>query len=336
VIGVTMNTWTDDIPEEIQQNQHSGCCSIGAVEDARAVANKLGIPFYVMNFQGRFAGTVIDYFIDEYSRGRTPNPCIACNRYVKFSAFLEKAKQLGCDRIATGHYAVIGSDPLYPGRQLLGKSADARKDQTYVLSNLTQEALSRTLFPVGGMDKRTEVRELARTYGLVTAEKPDSQEICFISDNDYGRFMKERAPESVVPGPIMNLRGEVIGVHQGLPLYTVGQRKGLGLTTTEPVYVIALETERNALIVGEDEETYSSALLASDLNWIALEGLQAPIRCTAKIRRMAPEAACTVIPTESGIRVEFDEPQRAVTPGQAVVLYQENWVLGGATIDKAL
>lgn len=336
VIGVTMNTWTDDIPEAIQQNQHSGCCSIGAVEDARSVANLLGIPFYVMNFQGKFAGTVIDYFVEEYSRGRTPNPCIACNRYVKFSAFLDKAKQLGCDRIATGHYAQIGLDPRYPGRQLLGKSADSRKDQTYVLHNLTQEALARTLFPIGGMVKATQVRELARKYGLITAEKPDSQEICFVYDNDYGRFMQERAPESVVPGPILNPRGEVIGQHQGLPLYTVGQRKGLGLTTTEPVYVIALDVERNALIVGEDKETYSPALLASDLNWIALTGIQEPIRATAKIRRMAPEAPCTVYPTAEGIRIEFDEPQRAVTPGQAVVLYDGQWVLGGATIDKAL
>jgi tRNA-specific 2-thiouridylase len=336
VIGVTMNTWTDDIPEEIQMNQHSGCCSIGAVEDARAVANKLGIPYYVMNFQGKFAATVIDYFIEEYSRGRTPNPCIACNRYVKFDAFLAKARQLNCDYVATGHYAVIGQDAKYPGRQLLGKSADARKDQTYVLHNLTQYALAHTLFPVGGMEK-PQVRELARKYGLLTAEKPDSQEICFVWDNDYGRFVKERAPEAVVPGPILNTKGEVIGQHQGLPLYTVGQRKGLGLTTTEPVYVVALDPERNALIVGEDKETYSTGLLASDLNWIALEGLTGPIRCTAKIRRMAAEAACTVYPEADGsIRILFDEPQRAVTPGQSVVLYDGTWVLGGGTIDKAL
>lgn len=336
VIGVTMNTWTDDIPEEIQQNEHSGCCSLAAVEDARAVANKLGIPFYVMNFQGHFSATVIDYFIEEYTRGRTPNPCIACNRYVKFSAFLQKARQLECDYVATGHYAIIGHDDRYPGRYLLGKSTDARKDQTYVLQNLTQDALAHTLFPVGGMEK-PQVRELGRKYGLLTADKPDSQEICFVYDNDYGRFLQERVPEAIKPGPMLNTRGEVIGEHQGLPLYTVGQRKGLGLTTPQPMYVVALDPERNAVIVGEDKETYQGSLLASDMNWIALTGLSEPLRCTAKIRRMAPEAPCTVYPEPNGaIRVVFDEPQRAITPGQAVVLYDGNWVLGGGTIDKAL
>jgi len=336
VIGVTMNTWTDDIPEEIQMNQHSGCCSLAAVEDARAVANRLGIPFYVMNFQGHFAATVIDYFIAEYSRGRTPNPCIACNRYVKFDAFLTKARQLECDYVATGHYAAIGEDPAYPGRRLLGKSTDARKDQTYVLHNLTQDALAHTLFPVGDMEKPA-VRELGRKYGLLTADKPDSQEICFVYDNDYGRFLQERVPESITPGPILNTRGEVIGRHQGLPLYTVGQRKGLGLTTPQPMYVVALDPERNAVIVGEDEETYQGALIASDMNWIAIPELTGgPVRCTAKIRRMAPEAPCTVHALGGGaIRVEFDEPQRAITPGQSVVLYAGRWVLGGGTIDRA-
>ncbi|MDF2627439.1 MAG: tRNA (5-methylaminomethyl-2-thiouridylate)-methyltransferase [Symbiobacteriaceae bacterium] len=336
VIGVTMNTWTDDIPEEIQMNQHSGCCSLAAVEDARAVANRLGVPFYVMNFQGHFAATVIDYFVDEYARGRTPNPCIACNRYVKFDAFLTKARQLECDYVATGHYAVIGRDSeRFPGRVLLGKSDDARKDQTYVLHNLTQDALTHTLFPVGDMEKPA-VRELGRKYGLLTADKPDSQEICFVYDDDYGRFLKERIPEAIKPGPMLNTRGEVIGEHQGLPLYTVGQRKGLGLTTPRPMYVVALDPERNAVIVGEDEATYQGALVASDMNWIALPGLTGPIRCTAKIRRMAAEAACTVHPLDGGaIRVEFDEPQRAITPGQSVVLYEGRWVLGGGTIDKA-
>lgn len=336
VIGVTMNTWTDDIPESIQMNQHSGCCSLAAVEDARAIANKLGMPYYVMNFQGHFAATVIDYFVAEYARGRTPNPCIACNRYVKFSAFLTKARQLECDFVATGHYATIGEDPRYPGRKLLGKSTDARKDQTYVLYNLTQDALRHTLFPVGGYEKPF-VRQMAHKYGLLVADKPDSQEICFVYDNDYVRFLKEREPEAFRPGPILNTKGEVVGHHEGLPGYTVGQRKGLGLTTTNPMYVVAIETERNAVIVGEVDETFQSGLLASDMNWIALTGLTEPIRCNAKIRRMAPEAACTVYPeADGGIRVMFDESQRAITPGQAVVLYQDQWVLGGGTIDKAI
>jgi tRNA-specific 2-thiouridylase len=335
VIGVTMNTWTDDIPEEIQMNQHSGCCSLAAVEDARAIANKLGIPYYVLNFQGHFASTVIDYFVEEYTKGRTPNPCIACNRYVKFSELLTRARQLECDYVATGHYAVIGQDEQFPGRYLLGKSDDARKDQTYVLHNLTQDALAHTLFPVGGMEK-PKVRELARQLGLIVADKPDSQEICFVYDDDYGRFLTERVPEAIKPGPMLNTRGEVIGEHRGLPLYTVGQRKGLGLTTPRPMYVVALDPERNAVIVGEDTETYSPALIASDMNWIAVPGLTEPVRCTAKIRRMAPEAPCTVYPEANGaIRVVFDEPQRAITPGQSVVLYQGQWVLGGGAIDQA-
>ncbi len=336
VIGVTMNTWTDDIPAEIQQNEHSGCCAIGAVEDARAICDKLGIPYYVMNFQGHFAATVIDYFVEEYTKGRTPNPCIACNRYVKFSAFLDKAQQLECDYVATGHYAIIGEDPRFPGRKLLGKSTDARKDQTYVLHNLTQGALAHTIFPIGGMEK-PKVRQLARKFGLVTADKPDSQEICFVYDNDYGRFLEERVPEAIKPGPMLNTRGEVIGEHKGLPHYTVGQRKGLGLTTPMPMYVVALDPERNAVIVGEDPETYAPALIASDMNWIAVPALTEPTRVMAKIRRMAPEAPAMVYPLEGGaIRVVFEEPQRAITPGQSVVLYQDQWVLGGGTIDKAL
>lgn len=331
VIGVTMNTWSE-IPEDVKLNEHSGCCSLAAVEDARKVANTIGIPYYVFNFQGTFKESVIDYFIDEYAHGRTPNPCIACNRYVKFSAFLERALALECDYVATGHYATVGTDPLYPGRALLGKSADMRKDQTYVLYNLTQNQLAHTLFPLGHMTK-PEVREIARKLGLVTADKPDSQEICFVWDNDYGRFLEEQIPEAMVPGPILTTRGERLGQHKGLPHYTVGQRKGLGLAAGKPLYVVDIDMERNALIVGDDDDVFTHGLTCHDLNWIALEGLTGPLECTAKIRSTAREARCTITPLAGGqVHVRFHEPARAVTPGQAVVFYQDQWVLGGGII----
>lgn len=334
VIGVTMNTWTDDIPEEIQMNQHSGCCSIWAVEDARRVAEILGIPYYVFNFQGKFSETVIDYFIREYARGRTPNPCIACNRYVKFSAFLHRARQLGCDYIATGHYARVARDPE-TGRWLLGKARDSWKDQTYVLYNMTQEALSRTLFPLGDWLK-SEVRKKAAELGLPVHDKPDSQEICFVYTGDYKDFLRERCPEALVPGPIVTTRGEVIGTHQGLPLYTVGQRKGLP-AVGRPIYVVELQPETNTLVVGDDTDVLARGLEAADLNWIKIPALTEPVRCTAKIRRMAPEVPCTLEPIgPDRVRVTFDEPVRAVTPGQAVVFYDGEWVLGGGTIERAI
>lgn len=334
VIGVTMNTWTEDIPEEIQMNQHSGCCSIWAVEDARRVAQLLDIPYYVFNFQGKFSETVIDYFVDEYAHGRTPNPCIACNRYVKFAAFLDRARQLNCDYIATGHYARVARDEG-SGRWLLGKARDTRKDQTYVLHNMTQEALSRTLFPLGGWVK-PDVRKKAAALGLPVHDKPDSQEICFVYSGDYKDFLAERIPEAMVPGPIVTARGEVIGTHQGLPLYTVGQRKGLP-AVGRPIYVVELQPETNTLVVGDDTDVLSHGLIAGDLNWIKIAGLTEPLRCTAKIRRMAPEAPCTLEPAgPDRVRVVFDQPVRAVTPGQAVVFYDGEWVLGGGTIDRAL
>lgn len=334
-IGVTMNTWTDDIPEDVQMNRHSGCCSISAVEDARQVADMLGIPYYVFNFQGKFAETVIDYFVDEYARGRTPNPCIACNRYVKFHAFLHRARQLDCDYIATGHYARVGWDDRTQ-RWLLGKARDQSKDQTYVLYNLSQDALAHTIFPLGTWLK-SEVREKARQLGLPVHDKPDSQEICFVLDNDYAGFVAAKAPEAMVPGPILTKAGEVVGTHTGLPQYTVGQRRGLGLATGKPVYVVELDPERNALVVGEDAEVYSDALLASDLNWISVDQLTRPVRVTAKIRHGPREAGCVLTPLSGGqVRVDFDQPQRAITPGQAVVFYQGGWVLGGGTIDRAI
>lgn len=331
VIGVTMNTWTDDIPAEIRMNEHSGCCSLAAVEDARAVAHRLGIPYYVFNFQGPFAATVIDYFVDEYARGRTPNPCIACNRYVKFAAFLQRARELECRYVATGHYARIGPPAAPGGRWRLGKPADRHKDQTYVLYNLSQDALAHTLFPLADYPK-PQVRRLARERGLPVHDKPDSQEICFVYDDDYGRFLQERIPEAIRPGPIVTTGGEVIGTHRGLPLYTVGQRKGLP-AVGRPLYVVALDPQTNTLVVGSDADVQHTLLTADDLNWIGVAHLDGPVACTAKIRRMAPEAPCLVTPLgPEAVRVEFARPQRAPTPGQAIVFYQGDWVLGGGTI----
>ncbi len=331
VIGVTMNTWTDDIPEEIRMNQHSGCCSLAAVEDARRVANGLGISYYVMNFQGKFSETVIDYFIAEYARGRTPNPCIACNRYVKFAALLQRAQELECQYVATGHYARISPPTAPGGRWRLGKPEDARKDQTYVLYNLTQDALAHTLMPLADFPK-SEVRRMALERGLAVHDKPDSQEICFVYDDDYGRFLQERIPEAIRPGPIVTTAGEPIGIHHGLPLYTLGQRKGLP-AVGHPLYVAALDVATNTLVVGTDAEVLHTVLLADDLNWIDVAAPDGPVHARAKIRRMAPESPCLITPAGPDcVRVEFEQPQRAPTPGQAIVFYQGDWVLGGGTI----
>ena len=329
VIGVTMQIWPE-MEEEIELRE-GGCCSVAAVEDARRVANALGIPYYVLNFRENFQEKVIDYFIREYSRGRTPNPCIACNRHVKFETLLRKAMGLGADYIATGHYARIERDPDR-GRYLLKKSLDDTKDQTYALYNLTQEQLARTLMPLGDY-RKTETRRLARDLGLPVADKPDSQEICFVIDNDYKRFMAEKAPEAVEPGPILDTAGHRLGTHEGIPFYTIGQRKGLGLAAGKPLYVVDIDPERNAVVVGDAGEVWSDHLLAEDLNWISIPSLEGPLEVGAKIRYTAREAPTTVTPAGGGkVRVDFVEPQRAVTPGQAVVFYRGDEVVGGGTI----
>lgn len=335
VIGVTMNTWGDVHPDFVL-NEHSGCCSLSAVEDARKVANTLGIPYYVFNFQGHFSDTVVQNFLDEYVAGRTPNPCIQCNRHVKFAAFLDRAKQLDCQYIATGHYAAVGEDAAFPGRKLLGKSADPGKDQTYVLYNLTQEALARSLFPVGHMPK-SETRRIAAELGLdVVASKPDSQEICFVLDQDYARFVQEKRPEAFVPGPLLSTTGQVLGEHSGLPNYTIGQRRGLGLSVGKPLYVVDIDPARNAVVVGDDPEVLRTELVAEDMNWIAIPELDGARHCTAKVRSMAREVGCTIEPLPGGqVRAVFDTPVRAPAPGQAAVFYDGNWVLGGGTIIRS-
>lgn len=332
VIGVTMRIWQC----EEEDARVKSCCSLAAVDDARKVAETLNIPFYVMDFRDVFQDKVIADFVGEYLRGRTPNPCIACNRHLKFGLFYEKAKSLGAEYIATGHYARTGYDEK-SGRRLLLRAADKKKDQSYVLYNLTQDQLAHTVFPLGGYTKPL-VRQKAKELALPVSDKAESQEICFITDDDYKRFITERTPAGKIkPGNFVNSAGVVIGRHEGLPYYTVGQRKGLGLALGYPAYVLSLNPAANTVTVGRAEENYSSALLAADNNFIALEQVTEPIEVQAKIRYGAAPALAVIAPIPDGrIEVRFAQPQRAVTPGQAVVYYQGESVIGGGIIDEVL
>ncbi len=330
VIGVTLQIW-QDMDEEIKKSE-GGCCSLSAVDDARRVANKLGIPYYVLNFKDIFNKTVIEYFKEEYFKGRTPNPCIACNRHVKWQAMLDKAVSMGIDYIATGHYAKVIYDAA-TNRHLLIKSVTDKKDQTYALYNLTQDQLSRTLMPVGEYPK-DKIREIAKEIGLSVASKPDSQEICFINDNNYARFLSENSDKEIVPGEFVDTKGNVLGNHKGIVHYTVGQRKGLGITFGKPMFVVALDAKTNRVILGDDSEVFSSSLTASDLNFISIPKAIDGMRVDAKIRYSAQESPATIhVIDDNRIKVVFDEPQRAITPGQAVVFYNGDIVVGGGTID---
>jgi len=332
VIGVTLQIWPDDLPGP---KPEGGCCSLSAVEDARMVAFQLGIPYYVLNFQDIFEKSVIDYFVDEYTRGRTPNPCIACNRYVKFDAMLRKAVSMGIDYIATGHYARIEYD-VSTGRYLLKRSVTDKKDQTYVLYNMKQYQLERTLFPIGNYDKGT-VRKIAEELGFVVADKPDSQEICFVTDNNYAGFISSRLDKPAEPGYFVDTEGNILGIHKGIYNYTVGQRKGLGVSLGKPMYVVRIDAENNRVVLGEAGKEYFSGLIASDLNWIAFERPDGPFKAMAKIRYSAKECEAVIIPIEDDkVRVEFSCPQRAVTPGQAVVFYDGDTVLGGGIIEEQI
>lgn len=330
VVGVTMQIWPD-MQEERKQTE-GGCCSLSAVDDARRVADRLGIKYYVLNFKDIFQEKVIDYFTDEYLKGRTPNPCIACNRFVKFEALLQKAVSMGMDYIATGHYARRTYDET-SGRYLLKKSATAQKDQTYALYTMTQDQLSRTLFPIGEFEK-SQVRALAKELGLPVATKPDSQEICFVEDNDYGRYISENTDADIKPGYFVDTQGNRLGMHKGIIHYTVGQRKGLGISFGKPKFVVAIRPEDNTVVLGDADEVFSSVLTASDLNFITIDELKDEMRVTAKIRYSAREASATIRPLpDKRAEVKFDEPQRAITPGQAVVFYNGDIVVGGGIID---
>ena len=329
VIGVTMQIWQDELPE--QQEENGGCCGLSAVDDARRVAERLQIPYYVMNFKKEFKENVMDYFVQEYIDGRTPNPCIACNRFVKWESLLKRSLDIGAEYIATGHYARV--EQLPNGRYALRKSATAAKDQTYALYNLTQHQLSHTLMPVGEYTK-DEIREMAAEIGLVVANKPDSQEICFIPDHDYAKFIEENTDCRLEEGNFVDKYGNVLGRHKGITHYTVGQRKGLNLSMGHPVFVTAIRPETNEVVIGAKEDVFSKIVRCNKLNWMAIEGLAGgEMRVTAKIRYSHKGAPCVIRETgEDTVECVFDEPQRAATPGQAVVFYDGDYVVGGGTI----
>ena len=332
VIGVTMQLWSEALPYGVEVE--GGCCSLGAVEDARAVAGKLGIPYYVLNFHDQFQKQVIDYFANEYLAGRTPNPCIVCNNLLKFGGLLDKARALGADYVATGHYARTGPDPE-SGRYLLMKGQDSSKDQSYVLYGLTQEQLARTLFPLGNFTKPA-IRQKAADLGLKVATKPDSQEICFVPDQDYSRFIAEYRPGEMRPGKIRDTDGTVLGEHSGVANFTIGQRKGLGIASGTPLYVTAIRPETNEVVVGTAEEVMADGLFATGLNWIAIPYLKGPLPAEVKIRYSARPVPALLEPDNSGrVAVRFERSQRAITPGQAAVFYNGDQVIGGGTIEES-
>ena len=331
-IGVTMRLY-DNVPDEGCES--NTCCSLEDVEDARAVARRLGMPFYAFNFKADFKEKVIENFIRCYECGLTPNPCIECNRHLKFDHLLRRAQELGCDWVVTGHYAQIRRDEN-TGRYILYKAADLSKDQSYVLYSLTQEQLSHTRFPLGGLSKQA-ARQIAQEQSFVNARKHDSQDICFVPDGDYVAFMERYTGKSYAPGSFLDLDGNVVGTHQGAVRYTLGQRKGLGLAMGAPVYVCAKDMEKNTVTVGPNEALYATSLLADNWNWFPFPELTESIRVSAKARYNQPPQPATVYPEENGVaRVVFDAPQRALTPGQAVVLYDGDMVIGGGTITKVL
>lgn len=331
VIGATMRLYDNDDMGITDK----ACCSLSDVEDAKTVASRFGVPHYVFNFKDRFKADVIDRFNSEYMKGFTPNPCVDCNRYLKFGALLERAKEMGCDYIATGHYARIVFDSernRYLLKKAKGENGSNRKDQSYVLYNMTQEQLKRTLFPLGEMEKN-EVRQLAEENGLINSRKHDSQDICFVPDGNYSDFIKRYTGITPEKGNVTDKNGNILGRHNGIINYTIGQRKGLGIAFGKPMYVIDKNADLNTVTVGEHEDLFADSLIAGDLNLIALNRSELPIRCKAKTRYSQDEQSCTVYP-ESGERVRavFEKPQRAVTKGQRIVFYDEDTVIGGGVI----
>jgi tRNA-specific 2-thiouridylase len=326
VIGVMMRLWSESDADGPVRNR---CCSPEAVDNARQVADQLGIRFYLVDHTRSFKELVVDYFVREYAEGRTPNPCLMCNRHIKFGRLLTQARSLGAEYLATGHYARIRRTK---GHSQLLRGCDARKDQSYALYMLGQMELAHTVFPIGGYDK-DEVRSMAAERMLDVADRPESQDLCFLADGDYRRFLREHAPHVLCPGPVVNRDGRVLGKHEGLAFYTVGQRRGLGIRAAHPLYVLALDAERNTLVVGSADQLGQCELVAEDVSYVSGEPPQEPMEVTAKIRYQAHEAPAYWIPLDSErARVAFSRPQRDVTPGQGVVAYQGEVLVGGGII----
>jgi tRNA-specific 2-thiouridylase len=329
VIGMMMRLWSE---ETVAGRQFNRCCTPDQMADARRIADKLGIPFYVLDTQDVFRGKIVEFFIEGHRNGVTPMPCMECNRHIRFDWLLNNALALDADYLATGHYARI--EPRTAGRFALLKGVDDAKDQSYVLSVMGQAQLSKVLFPVGGYPK-PQVREIAARFGLPTASKGDSQDLCFLGDGDYRRFLRVHAPEIMTAGPIVRRDGSVIGEHGGLANYTIGQRKGLGVTAAEPLYVIGLNPYRNALIVGTAEELGGRDLTASRVNWVAGAAPTAPFHAAVKIRYKAQPAPALITPLgDDRFHAQFDAPLRDITPGQGAVIYDGDEVLAGGVIEK--
>ncbi len=330
VVGMMMRLWSE---ETVAGGAHNRCCTPEQMSDARRIADKIGIPFYVLDTKDVFRNTIVEYFIDQHRAGFTPNPCIECNRHIRFTYLLNNALALDADYLATGHYARIDRAP--DGAFRLRQGVDEGKDQSYVLSVLKQEHLKHTLFPIGDYPK-AEVRVMAARYGLPTASKKDSQDLCFLGDGDYRRFLVDHAPDVMQPGPIVLRNGEVIGEHNGLANYTIGQRKGLGVHYPEPLYVIATNPYRNALVVGVRDELGQDTLTAKRVNWVSDEPPLAPFRAGVKIRYKAKSAPALIEPlADDRVRIIFDEPLRGITPGQGAIIYDGDICLGGGIIERA-
>jgi len=327
VVGITLKLW----PQDCVSRAEDKCCGPQAVSDARSVCHKLGVPYYLIDESAQFQSLVIQYFADEYKAGRTPNPCVMCNQNLKFGRLISRADQLGARYIATGHFARVEKSPDGT-RTLLKRGLDLRKDQSYFLFSLRQDQLARAMFPLGEKTK-SDTREVARHCNLKTADKAESMEICFVPDNNYGRFLQQAKLVEKHGGEIVDLHGRVLGRHEGIEFYTVGQRKGLGISSPKPLYVIELDAASNRVVVGDDSALECSEFIVERCNWIPFENLTAPISATVKIRYNHTGAAATITPLGDGrAHIRLETPQRAVTPGQAAVFYQEDLVLGGGWI----